>query len=75
MRLIGITGGLALLWAVGWGALATPLLLFGGALVWWRLNPDRPGVTMLLVAGGTLMITRDAPAAVRRCAGLVASQS
>ena len=56
MRLIGITCGLALLWAVGWGALATPLLLFGGALVWWRLNPDRPGVTMLLVAGGTLMI-------------------
>ncbi len=56
MKLIGLAGGLSMLWAVGWGALAVPLLLFGGALMWWRLNPDRPGVTMLLVAGGTLLM-------------------
>ena len=56
MILITMTGGLSTLWVKGWGAFVVPLLLLIGALGWWRANPDRPGVSMLLVAAGTLIV-------------------
>ena len=53
--LTAVVGGVVLLITVGRASLVVPMGVITGAVVWWRLHPDRPGVTMLLIAAGTLM--------------------
>jgi YYY domain-containing protein len=50
-----MAGGVGVLAAVGWASLAIPAGVVVAAVAWWRQHPARHGVTLVLVAAGTLM--------------------